>query len=674
MPLGGGRMKNLEIKYASAKNFLCFGKDPIEIEFAERGGVTLVKGLNLDVSDGESNASSNGAGKSSIPEIIVYTLFGKTIKHPKKIGHRDVINNAIGKGLRTEVRWGDYRVVRTRKPDSLKLWESPEGVWDESTEITLGGQPATQKLIEEKIGLNYETFVNVVVFTDNNAGSFLECDAAGKREIVENLLSLEKYKGFAEAAKELKKEKKDEIRIAESELDSLKRQKEQSESRLKAAKSQEDSWRSKAEMEIDQIKARILQKKKEMSETSASLSSSKYHEAVSRISDINSELPAMEDKRQRVESILEKANERMECQRREHGDRVMEARRAESEAAEIESRAKDHEREVRRLEESEGGTCKYCFGKVSKENFGKYRDQMMEKVSAMRSEAESIMSKKSVSDLEAKSVEGKMTATSKAVAEAKKSLADISASIRSLRSELAELEKVERPASEDARTSVLEGQIGELTTLLAEKNKSIEGDTPFKSIIESLREETESKDSEIESKAVELESLERNLPYYDFWQIGFGDSGIRKFVIDGIIPALNARIAHWLQFLIDGKITLEFDNSLEEIIQRNPPDGDPFVYHAMSGGERRRLNLAVSQAFAHVMMLNSGTYPSLVFLDEVTTNIDQMGVVGVYNMIMELAKDRQVFVTTHDQNLLDMLDGCELITLEKRGGFTRLKN
>jgi ABC-type multidrug transport system ATPase subunit len=63
-----------------------------------------------------------------------------------------------------------------------------------------------------------------------------------------------------------------------------------------------------------------------------------------------------------------------------------------------------------------------------------------------------------------------------------------------------------------------------------------------------------------------------------------------------------------------------------------------------------------------------------VFLDEVTTNIDQIGVVGVYSMISELAKDRQVFITTHDQNLLEMLEGCELIELEKRNGFTRMKN
>lgn len=667
-------MKNLTIKYASAKNFLCFGSDAVEINFFSKGGVVLVKGINLDVSDEEFNASSNGAGKSSIPEIIVYTLYGKTIKHPKKISHRDVINNSTGKGLRTEVQWGDYRVVRTRKPDSLRLWESPKAVWDDSTEITLGGQPATQKLIEDKIGLNYETFVNVVVFTDNNAGSFLECDANGKREIVENLLSLEKYKGFAESARSLKKEKRDETRLAEASLDGVRRLKEQADSRLKAAAAQEELWRLKAAAEIDNMKAKILQKKKEMAQSPESLSSAKYHEAAARISDINSELPNIEDKRQRLESIMEKANERLSTQRSSHGDVSLSILKSESEISRLESAIKDHRSEIHRLESSEGGTCKYCFGKVSKDNFTKYRDQMMGKVQSMEADVESILASKAETSIKAKSLNDRMQATSKAVSEAKKSIADASSSIKSLRIELTELEKIRRPANEAARTSIIEGQLSELATSLAEKEKSLEEDTPFKSIMETIRDEIATRLAEIEDKEALLTSLEKSLPYYDFWQTGFGDSGIRKFVIDGIIPALNSRIAHWLQFLIDGRISLEFDNELEERIQRSPSDGDPFVYHAMSGGERRRLNLAVSQAFAHVMMLSSGTYPSLVFLDEVTTNIDQMGVVGVYNMIVELAKDRQVFVTTHDQNLLEMLDGCELITLEKKGGFTRLKN
>lgn len=667
-------MKSLDIKYISAQNFLCFGKDPIEVDLSHRGRVVLVQGINKDVQDGDSKAASNGAGKSSIPEIIVYTLFGKTIKHPKKIGHKDVINNAVGKGLRTEVQWGDYRVVRTRKPDGLRMWESSDGVWDESTEITLGGQPATQKLIEEKIGLNYETFVNVVVFTDNNAGSFLECDAAGKREIVENLLSLEKYKGYAETAKSMKKDKKDEIRLAEAELDGVRKQLVQAESRLKAASDQEAIWRTKVEGEIAQIKSKISDKKKEMGEGSGDRESSAYREAISKISDINAQLPALEAKRQKLETILEKASEKLSSQKSACGDSRIEIKSLESEASRLEEVVEDHENEIRRLEKSEGGVCKYCFGTVSKENFGKYATQMREKISKINEEIASLNSKRSEVESALASAEGKASETAEAISSAKTTLSGVCSSIKTMRDDLSRLSRVEKPASDTAKTSMLEGQITALTAQLADKTKELDGDTPFKSIIDSLSEEISAKSEEVETKNVALSKMEKELPYYDFWQTGFGDSGIRKFVIEGIIPALNSRVAHWLQFLIDGRISLQFDNELEEKIERNPPDGDPFVYHAMSGGERRRLNLAVSQAFAHVMTLSSGTCPSLVFLDEVTTNIDQMGVVGVYNMIMELAKDRQVFVTTHDQNLLDMLDGCELLILEKSGGFTRLKN
>lgn len=667
-------MKNLDIKYIKAQNFLCFGSEPIELDFQKVGRVTLVRGINLDTQNGDAEAASNGAGKSSIPEIIVYALFGKTIKHPKKINHKDVINNSVGKNLRAEVVWGDFRVVRTRKPDTLRLWESPEGVWDDSTEITLGGQPATQKLIEEKICLNYETFVNVVVFTDNNAGSFLECDPANKREIVENLLSLEKYKGFAETAKDLKREKKDALKIAETELEALKRQVDQSKSRIKAAAEQEASWNKKIEEETSQIKTKIAKVKEEMRTLGDDKDDDKYNEAVSRISDINAELPAMEQKRQKLESVHDKAQERLSEARRLQGEVQIEIRESQSEFDRLVSLAEDHEKEVERLKKSEGGTCKYCFGMVSKENFGKYAENMLEKASGIRAQAEGKNSDKAKSEEKMAKASEKIKTLSEAVASAKSSIADVSASINKFRSELSSLGLVEKPKSSDARTSEAEGQIKALTDQLAEKTKQAEGDTPFKGIIDSLSEELSTREFEVSQKEAEVKAAEAEMPYYDFWCAGFGDSGIRKFVIEGIIPALNSRIAHWLQFLIDGKISLTFNNELLERIERCPSDGDPFVYHAMSGGERRRLNLAVSQAFAHVMMLNSGRCPSLVFLDEVTTNIDQTGVVGVYNMIMELAKDRQVFITTHDHNLLDMLEGCEVITLEKKGGFTRLKN
>lgn len=135
-------------------------------------------------------------------------------------------------------------------------------------------------------------------------------------------------------------------------------------------------------------------------------------------------------------------------------------------------------------------------------------------------------------------------------------------------------------------------------------------------------------------------------------------------IIDGIIPTLNDRIEYWLQFLIDNKIKLIFNNELEETIDRYPFSGRPYVYHGMSGGQRRRLNLTVAAAWAFISALNSGASPSVIFLDEVTMNMDIIGIQGIYRMICELAKEKQVFVIDHNETLLQMLNGCDTISLE----------
>jgi ABC-type multidrug transport system ATPase subunit len=130
---------------------------------------------------------------------------------------------------------------------------------------------------------------------------------------------------------------------------------------------------------------------------------------------------------------------------------------------------------------------------------------------------------------------------------------------------------------------------------------------------------------------------------------------------------------YWLQFLIENKLQLKFDREFEPIIERNPPDGDPFVYNATSGGERRRINLAISQAFAYVTMVSANVFVNMISLDEVAINVDIQGIHGIYKMICELARDRQVLVTTHDPNLLDLLENCDVINVVKQNGFTQLK-
>lgn len=231
--------------------------------------------------------------------------------------------------------------------------------------------------------------------------------------------------------------------------------------------------------------------------------------------------------------------------------------------------------------------------------------------------------------------------------------------------------KIIRP-DVSSELALLEKDLVYLKDRLNAAEIELEGGGPYVTLLDIIEKELVDADKQVKAHKNDLASLESEIPYYDFWVQAFGDDGIRAFVIDEIVPALNARINYWLQFLMDGKIKVTFNNELEEIIERVPGDGDPFVYNSLSGGEHCRIDLAISQAFAHVMMMTSGTCPSLVALDEVGANIDRPGIQSIYRMICEMARDRQVVVITHYPDLLDLLSGYETIEVVKKNGITTI--
>ena len=334
---------------------------------------------------------------------------------------------------------------------------------------------------------------------------------------------------------------------------------------------------------------------------------------------------------------------------------------------------KKKEEEIVDLESNNPGTpCNKCRGIIEKENIASYVSGLNIEISNINIDIKSFV--ESAKEIGKKSEELKEK-QKKVLAYQNQFLTKINKAdteMRQLRSELTQASQVREPKA-DSSEFLLQQQIEDIKKQIEAKKVELSGRSPFQDIIDNDVIELENSINTAESKEKEVKELEAELPYYDYWISGFGENGIRKWVIDGIIPELNNRINYWLQFLIDNKITLTFDNQLNEKIERNPVDGNPYIYHAMSTGQRRRLNLAVSQSFAHIMMISSGSVPSIVFLDEISTNIDPLGVQGIYNMICELSEDKKVFVTTHDPDLLRMLQGSDVIKLTHEKGFTKLE-
>lgn len=672
-------MKNLNFKYAGAWNFLPFGPDGVEIKFNDYGNIILIEGFNKDsknLEDEEDNKSnSNGTGKSSIQEIIVFSIYGKTIKRPEKINVDDVVHNKIGKDCRTIIEFDDYRICRTRiengkkNKNSLRLWKSEKGIWNEETEITLGTMSATQKKIDEIIGLSYESFVNICVFTDDQRSCFLECDKSTKREIVENLLCLGKYREWFENAKSIKRNTKNEIELISKEYKILLDSKEENTKRINLAKNKEQEWRKSIDLKKIEINKKIEENKIKIKDSKEKLEEkNEYEEAQKKIKTINEEIEKNqrdeEDFKKKLSLIDEKENNQKEELQNfisEFNDFKLEFNTKKEEKEKI-------LKEINSLEkEEEGKICTKCKGTIDKKNIKEYISKLNlelknieEEMSILKEKSKSFEDKKNdivEKQNKLKELKSKMNATFKKI-ETKSS---------DLRKSFLKYSEVKKPKKENN-----EEIIKEKIKQFLEELKSVEKETsPFKEIIEEENNSIEKLEKKIEEKEKKIKLLEEKIPYYEFWISGFGEQGLRKWIIEGIIPDLNSRINYWLQFLIDNLITLSFDNELQEKIERNPPDGDPYVYHAMSTGQRRRLNLAVGHSFAYITELSNDSIPNLIFLDEVTTNIDPAGVLGVYKMIKEISENKKVFITTHDQELLKLLEGESKLKLVHENGFTK---
>ena len=666
-------MKKINFKKVIAKNFLCFGEHGIELDFQDLGNIVLVKGQNLDTSKKgeEARLSSNGSGKSSIPEIVVYGLFGKTIKNPKKISHRDVMHINASKNLCVEIYWDNYKIERRRKPDSLKFWKDDTGKFDDSTELTLGGMPATQTLIENTLGLNYQTFINIFIFTDDNSTSFLECDAAEKRNIVENLLSLEKYRSYHENAKVLHKQHQASIKSIQTEIDYLESNLKTFQRNAESFQQKKTAWKQAKIEEIRSLGNSISFAEKEKIELEKNDDLKKYEEAQKKIVELLEKQKTIQLKIESLtsqkteldlESNLLKADLR-NVEQEKHGFALKKQ--------ELAAKGKSLTTVLEKIKNLEAGVkCDHCFGQIDPANYEMVESQHKQDLELLKKQYAS-------EDVEFKKADAKIKEQTVKINETQSKLSSLLIEINKKESELATirscvttLQKIQLPDSSKKKAG-LEEKIKLLEQQIIKFKNELDGISPFDDMATDNEQQIVVANGNLVEKSSSLSEMKGLVEYYAFWNIAFGDAGIRKYVIDEIIPALNDNVNYWLNFLIDNKLEIKFDNELNETISKFP-EAKNLSYHILSNGQRRRINLALSQSFAHVMSLNTGRYPSLVFLDEVTTNIDPVGVEGIYNMICELAKDKQVIVTTHDHDLLELLNGCQELNLKMKNGASNL--
>jgi len=168
----------INCKEIAFKNFLSFG--------SMWQDVPLHNGLNFVTGWDASRNKSNGAGKSSFLESIIFALYGKTARNIKK---EQIVNWKNKKNCEVVFRFDvgntEYEVMRSIKPDKLEVYKNG----------SLLSQDAHvkdyQNMFEEDIfGMDLKMFTSLVHSNTNSSANILSMNKPEKRKLMERMFDL----------------------------------------------------------------------------------------------------------------------------------------------------------------------------------------------------------------------------------------------------------------------------------------------------------------------------------------------------------------------------------------------------------------------------------------------------------------------------------------------------
>lgn len=183
----------LEIQNISWRNFMSYGEETSSLDLTELGQVLITGEIEDETQDGLKK--SNGSGKSTIPNVILWALFGRTM-HSANPGDA-VINHFVGKDcwVKLTLKNGD-NIIRTRGTKGHnELLYTKNG-----EEYTLSTSKNLQQLLNKDLQLDWELFTSSAFFTQYSK-SWLEMADNNRKKALERILRVDRFTFYSTAAK-----------------------------------------------------------------------------------------------------------------------------------------------------------------------------------------------------------------------------------------------------------------------------------------------------------------------------------------------------------------------------------------------------------------------------------------------------------------------------------------
>jgi DNA repair exonuclease SbcCD ATPase subunit len=691
----------LRIKRVEWTNFLSYG-DYVSAVDLDSGGPILVVGQS-----GIGQDNSNGAGKTTISTAICWCLFGRV---PRKAAPGDKVINWFTKSecwvkIITTDGWTITRTRKVNGHDDLLIHK--DGV-----DVTLSTNTNAQRFLKKTFNLDYDIFVSSV-FCGQFAKSFMEMSDQTRKSTLERLLGLNKLNVLGDVAKEKREAAELQQTKVKATSESRTRELESIDARIKQSKQKAIDFNAEQCERVRQLQILLDQTTKEMHSydwildaASLQVEWDEYQAAILNISGQRQQLDKMAMALRTIDNDVPqlqrsvKQQEDWKASFKSYNVVELKAAHAAADTAEksksdlkallttIQLDKRKLEQDLVRVdsiilewEQKSGKECPSCKQSVSPDHthslskpyverhdlLSKAITKIGSKVSsleaeiasitvdrpicsidqAVRSNDELIKVAATIADLNDKIIKREQQKT-----RLLPSITKIEAYIAQLEATMAAADIRERYDSLLLARSKRENKSNEITGLFKQISDEEKRANPYKDLIADLTVEYQKVDESFCADRLAIQRLDQEISHLEYIRRSYHDRNkIKMFILSDIIPTLNQRIEYYLD-AFECDFTIKFTPTMSV-----EPSRWDYDFH--SGGECKRIDLAVMFALYDVYIMLYGPQCNVMVLDEVDSRLDASGVKSFVDIIQnDFAGDRQdkpdtILVISHKKEMVD---------------------
>lgn len=701
-------MKRINFEKIHLSYFLSCGE---KVEHTFKNGVNLIYGQNND-----SEGHTNGVGKTTIfYDSVVYALFGKTSKNITK---NEVVHNIGNKHkcfVQLEFSIVDnssttkYKIIRSINPSKFILFQDGEN-------ISQSQSSATQEYLDKIIGTKFEVFKNSLMLQVNNTTSFLSFKKVEREKFINGIFDVEFIRDMDSLVRKDYNDLDKEVYKLKGEIESFNVLVQTKKANIKSKKENFNKLKIQYKNELEEFAEKQHSIKKQLSaikcssvenvsnqikELEADIESkaTTYNNNLVEINDKhNISLKNISDKSVNViDELQQKSLLKRETFLREHQSKaqetLLEINNKDNEKVNLSKEYKSLKNDIKELEESKVcPTCKRAYddleAKTKKIESMSNRLLSIKKKGGSLSKALEVLNKQkddfdSLESSKIKELEDEFhnkrstiltkTEVKKTELEKKHSLnrseleveykqlkTNLSEKLTSLKQELSKLNEASN------RKNLLEQELK--ITINSEKKVSANLDTlmvEYKN--EDLKSDLLKTLTDKRFKIKEVNKNKRSISQLEALKFILSDKGIRPFLLSKFVNVFNTKLNFYLE-RIQAPCTIEFDNEFgAKILNKNNKE---ISYESLSGGERKRVDVAIAFTFQDMLKLQNNIYFNLAIYDEIfDTSIDSVGIECIKDIIANVVgndPNLNVYIITHRKDL--DFESANEIFVEKNGG------